>query len=284
MNLKIKFPQMETTDTESEFRPYFPFVLFFFTVLALIVVYAMNFNAAHRVGVPRENFIPLFFIFPWIKAAGITIANALSAFSGKAPEPVSAANYLLTILSLIVVYVIGPTLFFFRWREHRLEKIKNPALPYQPPTVSFILGSVLLLYVVITVIPASVIQPLAFQSLKQNQAVQSSRDELINSLNAIAMNARQYRILPKQLGGGEGTYKGYVMPSEMMSTQGVTFTVIAKDDGADLIATSPKDASSTIIVHLDRNGRLIYWNYSGKFSFNVPPSPWRGLRILFFGS
>lgn len=283
MNLKTKFPQMEATDTEPEFRPYFLFFLFFFTTVALVMIYIMNYGFMSRVTVLKETFIPLFFVFPWIKAAGLTLANGLNEFSGKAPEPVSTANYLLTILSLIVVYVVGPTLFFFRWRERRIAKMENPALVYQSPTVSFIIGSVLLLYVIIPTIPTAIIQPIQFQNLKQAQALQTNRDQLINGINAIAMNARQYRILPKRLGGGEGTYKGYVLPYEMMSAQEGTFTMRATDDEVIIHVASNANSSATILVHLGKDGILSQWRYAGLFESGGSYSTWKRLWELIFG-
>lgn len=282
MNLKTKFPQMETTDSESEFRPYFVFSLFVLTTFVLVVVYMM---AHYKVPqeMPREVFSFQFSNFPWLSATRQTIGSGLSEFSGRVAESASTTDRLLTLLSLIVMYVVGPTLFFFRWRERRLERMES-ITSRRTPTLSLMMGAVALLYVVVPIIPASIIQPIAFQNLKQSQATQSSRDELINSLNAIAVNARQYRILPKQLGGGEGTYNGYVLSNEFISTQEGTFTVGASGDKVVLIATSSEDASSRIIVHLDRQGVLSQWNFTGKFSNDVPPSPWRGLRILFLGS
>lgn len=279
MNLKTKFPQMDSSDTGPEFRPYFPSFLFFFTTVALVIIYIMNFNTTNRAPVFRE----LFFVFPWVKAGGLTIANGFSEFSGKTPEPVSTANYLLTIFSLIVVYVVAPTLFFFRWREHRLEKLQNPVLPYQPLTVSFIVGAVLLLYVVIPTIPTAIIQPMTFENLKEAQALATNRDRLFNGINAIAMNARQYRILPKRLGGGEGTYKGYALPYEMMSTQEGTFTMRATDDEVIIHVASNENASATILVHLGNDGILSQWKYAGLFESRPEYSPARRLWELIFG-
>ncbi len=289
MNLKTKFPQIEAASAEPEFRPYFPFFFFFLTTIALVIIYIMNFGSMiinlgyMKVPIVREDFTLLYFVFPWIKAGGLTLANGLSEFSGKSPEPVSTVNYLLTILSLIVMYVVAPTLFFFRWRERRLAKIENPGLSYQLPTVSFIIGSVLLLYVIIPTIPTAIIQPMTFQNLKQAQTLSTNRDRLINGITAIAVNARQYRILPKRLGGGEGTYKGYVLPNELMSTQEGTFTVVAMDDEVVIHVTSNEISSATILVHLGKDGILSQWRYADLFESRPESSPWRRLQKLIFG-
>lgn len=288
MSLKTKFPQLEIKDAEPEFRPYFAISFFAVSLVVLLALYAAAQYWSHY-KTPQTNFLPQqiitfqFFIFPWIVAAGQTIGNGMIAFSGAQLEPISTANNLMTLLSLVVVYIIVPTIFFFQWRARRLKKMENPAAPRQMPTISFLTSSLMLLYTIIPMLPVLITQPSRFENLKENEAVQWNRSHMMNDIINIAWSARQYRILPKELGGGEGSYKGYIVPNKLRDTENATYAVSAADNEITIYATSNKNSSATIFVHLGKEGEFSEWRFNGVFSTGVPYSPWKmKLRTLRF--
>jgi len=98
------------------------------------------------------------------------------------------------------------------------------------------------------------------------QSVQSNKDAMINDLNNIAANAYQYRIRPSSMGGGQGSYTGYSIPSKMASNENGTYVATASASSVSIMATSSANANNTISVVIDSNGRLTGWRYGGDFN------------------
>ncbi len=59
-------------------------------------------------------------------------------------------------------------------------------------------------------------------SLFSAQSVQSNRDAIINDLNNLAAQAYQYMIRPSSMGGGQGSYGGFSIPSKMVTNENAT--------------------------------------------------------------
>jgi hypothetical protein len=103
-------------------------------------------------------------------------------------------------------------------------------------------------------------------SLFSAQSIQSNRDAIINDLNNLAAQAYQYRIRPTSMGGGQGDYSSFAIPSKMRTNENATY--VATPSGANAIlftATSAQNSSNTVQVTIDSNGRLSGWSYTGDF-------------------
>src|SRR5881409_2260577 len=57
-------------------------------------------------------------------------------------------------------------------------------------------------------------------------SVQSNKDALVNDLNNLAANAYQYKIRPTTMGGGQGSYANYAIPTKLQSNDNGSFSVI----------------------------------------------------------
>lgn len=90
-------------------------------------------------------------------------------------------------------------------------------------------------------------------------------DSLIYHMNFLSAVSYQYRIRPKAVGGGEGSYVGFMIPQKMSSTHYGTFiaSVISADTIRFVATSTVKNGSVT--AFLDRNGRLSGWIYTGEF-------------------
>ncbi|MFH0988735.1 MAG: hypothetical protein V1799_01825 [bacterium] len=101
---------------------------------------------------------------------------------------------------------------------------------------------------------------------------QSNRDAIINDLNNLAANAYQYRIRPQSMGGGQGKYTGYNIPTKMRTNENATYeTNVINDDLLQFKATSAQ-GSGTVEVQIDGNGRFGQWKYGGAFGDQATPS------------
>ncbi len=257
-------PYSRNDQGESEFSPDFIRLLVALTVATLVVVFAFE----HRVLTsPGSQFVRVY-LYPWVVAGGHTISNGLSEFSGKSPSELGLVERAAVLLGLLFGFVIGPTLFLFGWRNRRQERetgSKTSAL--KGSAVISVLGAILTFAVAIPSIPVAYIQVQVSNSLHHAQALQDNKDQMINDLNMIAYNARQFRILPKNLEGGAGSYIGYIPPSALANTENGTYTVTCTADEITANAFSNKYSDCHIGVKVDKAGAFVpsTWVYTGEF-------------------
>ena len=84
---------------------------------------------------------------------------------------------------------------------------------------------------------------------------QANKDGVTSSLVNIAANAYQYKIRPNTMGGGNGTYNNYVIPSKMASDNNGTYTVNSASGGAaSFKGTSSIDGSWSATCAVDSVG------------------------------
>jgi hypothetical protein len=102
-------------------------------------------------------------------------------------------------------------------------------------------------------------------SLFSAQSIQSNRDAIINDLNNLAAQAYQYRIRPTSMGGGQGDYSSFSIPTKMRTNENATYTSTPSASTIAFTATSAQNPSNTVQVTIDSNGRLSGWSYTGDF-------------------
>jgi len=102
-------------------------------------------------------------------------------------------------------------------------------------------------------------------SLFSAQSVQSNRDAIINDLNNLAAQAYQFRIRPSSMGGGQGDYTTFTIPTKMQTNQNGTYTAANTTNTIVFTAVSAQNASNSIKVTIDSNGNLGSWSYYGDF-------------------
>jgi len=103
-------------------------------------------------------------------------------------------------------------------------------------------------------------------SLFSAQSIQSNKDAMINDLNNIAANAYQYKVRPSSMGGGQGSYVGYSIPSKMSTNENGTYVASGQSaTGVTITATSAANTTNTIVTVVDSNGHLGSWTYAGDF-------------------
>jgi hypothetical protein len=101
--------------------------------------------------------------------------------------------------------------------------------------------------------------------LHASSEVQGNEDAIINDLNNLAAFSFQYRIRPKELGGGAGSYLGFKIVEQLKKNENAEFVseVIDKDH-IRFKATSVK-GYSWVMETIDESGRMGNWIYGGQF-------------------
>jgi hypothetical protein len=102
-------------------------------------------------------------------------------------------------------------------------------------------------------------------SLFSAQSVQSNRDAIINDLNNLAAQAYQFRIRPSSMAGGQGDYTTFTIATKLATNENATYSASPTTNTVVLTAVSAQNASNTIKVTVDSDGRLGTWVYSGDF-------------------
>jgi hypothetical protein len=103
------------------------------------------------------------------------------------------------------------------------------------------------------------------EKAKSNKAKISPRDYMVNDMNNLAAQAYQYRIRPKSMGGGEGSYVGFVIPEKMTSNEnGKYAAAVISADTLEFNGVTP-DGKSGITVRIGEKGMLHGWIWKGNF-------------------
>jgi hypothetical protein len=117
----------------------------------------------------------------------------------------------------------------------------------------------------------AVVYPLVFCALLQylfsSPPASSPKDSINNDLANLAATAYQYRIRPDSVGGGGGSYMGFVIPARMSRNENAVYTAtVIHADTIQFYAKWVVDSTSTITVRMDADGQLRHtWTYTGDF-------------------
>lgn len=96
----------------------------------------------------------------------------------------------------------------------------------------------------------------------------SNKDAIINDLNNITAQAIQYRIRPKSMEGGNGSYIGFKIPTKMQSNSNATYACLPSANEVTFLAISADNPDNTVIARIDSDGKFIQnaWKYTGVFT------------------
>jgi hypothetical protein len=205
-------------------------------------------------------------LYPWVIAGKQTIENGLAAFSGKPPRVPLLVDQTRLLAAILIVLVISPTVFLLGWRRPRLTK--NPSsggFRLHGSGLLYIFSGVITLYVGLSAPPMVYFTERARLDLRQAQSALDNRDQIIADLSLLALDIYQYRLLPRQINGGGGSYLGYGLPQEMLKTNDATYSVVVKNDEVAIHARSTIYPSASVQVTVDTTGRLVWWEYAGEF-------------------
>jgi hypothetical protein len=205
-------------------------------------------------------------IFPWMIGGKQTIENGLRAFSGKPPEPPPIDDKARALGPVLISMVLCPTVFFLEWRRRRLAKALHlQRSPWSMSTAFYALCGLVSVLVAVVVGPVAYFGENARSHQRHAQAVQFNRDLIITELNLLAMDAAQYNILPRQLGGGGRSFVGYSVPETKAKTEEASYTVTEIRSIVVFRAASTKFPRCAVQVKVDSLGHMRDWRYEGEF-------------------
>ncbi len=104
-------------------------------------------------------------------------------------------------------------------------------------------------------------------SIFRAQDVQANKDAIINDLNHLASYAYQYRLRPKFLRGGAGSYTGFTLPSHVARNDNATYSCSVNADQVVFTAVSVRNNGNTVTASIGTDGKILQtsWSYTGEF-------------------
>jgi len=97
-----------------------------------------------------------------------------------------------------------------------------------------------------------------------SSSVLGNRDALTNDINNIAANAKQYHSKLRTMGGGGGSYLGYLLPEQLQSLEDGSFELSIQ--AKDIVITGISAYNfGTVQATIDSTGSAGNWIYSGDF-------------------
>ena len=103
-------------------------------------------------------------------------------------------------------------------------------------------------------------------SMFTSGSVQSNKDAIINDLNNLAANAYQYRIRPSSMGGGNGSFSGYLIPDAMKPNDNGTYSTQNVSATAVTLRGTSGQGYGYVQAICDTSGKLGTFTYSGQFT------------------
>jgi hypothetical protein len=91
----------------------------------------------------------------------------------------------------------------------------------------------------------------------------SNRDAMINDINNIAANAKQYRSKIRTMGGGGNSYVGYLLPANLNNNDDGSFSLAISPASIVITGTSAL-GYGTVAATIDSNGAAGNWTYTGE--------------------
>jgi len=208
MNQKIDTPEPDKKKETLGFSPDFIFML---VILTGAVLFSLFFNYYF---LPDRTSDRNFGITssPWNKASRLTSENSEKEYLVRPLDLVPFSQRLYLLIS-ILLFIIAPTLFFLGWKkryeEKTTEKNNNVLRAY---TILSIIGGSFVLTLAISSFLKMYIEIKIDNELRSLTAIQINKDNIIDDFHVIAWQIHQYKALPHELGGGHGSFIGYILP------------------------------------------------------------------------
>jgi hypothetical protein len=250
----------------AEFAPGFLWQIALLTLLMLGILFFSRslFDSSLSKFAPQSGWI----IFPWLVAAGQTLLNTVASYNGVALVTPTLLDGARVLSALLFAFVICPTVFLLGWRRRRLDK--EAALGPRELRVSSVLYAftcVVSLFVTVSIIPISIASESSRQLVRERWPAQFSRDWVVNEIRLLALDIYQYRLLPRNLDGGGGSFRGYRLRDDFSKTANATYSVTVNDDEVTIHAQSIMYPTASVEVKVDSIGRLVWWKYGGGFEY-----------------
>ncbi len=125
------------------------------------------------------------------------------------------------------------------------------------------MGQERMLFLTIGIIFVSIAIGVGF-FLFSTSARSANREGIVQGINTLSVQANEYLRRPPNLGGGGGSYSGYVIPAALSVTYEGTYAATVSQKSILFTGTSARGYGSVIAL-LDSTGQLKNFTFTGEF-------------------
>jgi hypothetical protein len=265
MSEKTNIPE-SPSQSIPEFSPSFVKWLIILTVGTLLLIVFQNPRPVQGEFLFQHEQDSKYLLNPWNVAAGYTIASGIQEFSsGDGFIEVSVGTKIRTLSGIIIGFVIAPTLFLVGWKRfYEVHSSGNEPwkVLFKPFGILTIIGGVLTVWLALSSFPVAYLQHSVFQSMTQSQAKYTSQDEIMADVAEVSRQGQLYYILPKELGGGGGSYEGFTLPDTLTFPHGIIRISSASKDSLCIEGISNSVPGAVVHSILD-SSKYVFMNSSG---------------------
>jgi len=196
--------------------------------------------------------------YPWVIAARMTLQEGLNGWSGVTSEPAGRYD---ALTGLLIGFVVCPALFFFGWRALRTGHRSRMAA-----MLLLVVGGAVMMSVFVPSFPDALRSRKRLVEENEHRAAWSAKDNLMQALNIVALDAQSYWIIPPAKGGGNNSFVGYSIP-EHLASRGTGRVAIVKLGTGELRLRGWSTAypESSVLLDLDGTGSRYSFSYEGAF-------------------
>lgn len=257
-----KTDEVQPRATEASNEPSGKFTALFLVTAIIALVAISLWEHAIEDGTPVDRF-PWTFTAPWIIASGQELVNGMHEFSGRPLEPAKPLPRSLMLTSLLLMIVVGPTLYLFAVRERVAAR---PEDRFRWPTSSAsIAGAAITISTLFIVFMGVPLQRAAFDGLKEAQAIQNERDCMVNDLVRITWDIFEYRVSPKSMERGGGSVEGYTLSPNLAMTEIGRYRTRLMGEQVEIRGESLRYPGATITTIVVEKGTLSNWKMEREF-------------------
>ena len=100
-------------------------------------------------------------------------------------------------------------------------------------------------------------------SLFSGQSTAANRDAMLSDINNIGADGYQYKIKPTSMGGGNGVYTGYALPTAYSTNPNATYTATAAATTLTVLGVSKQDGTHQLQIVFAIDGAAGTVTYPG---------------------
>ena len=196
-------------------------------------------------------------LHPWIAASSVTISQGISEFCGEDESPATAKDLRATLIGMLLGFVVGPTLLIVSWRNIHVHHVQDPVNSGNRMNghhIMFGMGAAMTLFVFLPAMLESYSIPEIYQSMKSGQEVAELRDQMVSEGSEIGYSAYEYKILPRELNGGEKEYTGYAIPDSLAKHGDRSYQIISVGPQKLVVKGSVANSDRSVTITVDSVG------------------------------
>lgn len=169
------------------------------TVGTIALTFLVSYVISYWMIIPSQE------LTPWESAKAVDSIRAINEFSeGIADTGSYWDKRIFALISLIVLFVIGPSLWMFSELKNQSKKDAENKLK---KGVIWYVGVMIVITGLLYAVPMTIIKGIVFQNTWESAAENENADELRSHLSTLAFDAYEQYYLPHEYGGGANSFQ-----------------------------------------------------------------------------